>query len=175
MRRLCRARPPSLGQSRLSCLFASAGYSRSAGRFYWEEFINRQLHPMVNGVAMVCQLWRAMNDGRNAPLRKRIDEQRDWDINIDGVAHYGMLRISCRMYATSESPLSNCSRCSIRRRTTFGCGSSLFGPALPSRIDDGCGSSKVSMVPARPYRRSQPSGPTQGPRMAKPSGHTRST
>jgi hypothetical protein len=29
--------------------------------------------------------------GSNAPLRKRIDGVRDWDVNLDGVAHYGML------------------------------------------------------------------------------------
>jgi hypothetical protein len=40
--------------------------------------------------APVYKLWTAMK-GRNEPLRKRIDGVRDWDVNIDGVAHYGML------------------------------------------------------------------------------------
>jgi len=36
------------------------------------------------------RLWDRMN-GSNVPLRKRVDGRRDWDINIDGIAHYGML------------------------------------------------------------------------------------
>jgi hypothetical protein len=38
----------------------------------------------------VYVLWSAMN-GTNEPLRKRVDGFHDWDVNIDGVAHYGML------------------------------------------------------------------------------------
>jgi hypothetical protein len=38
----------------------------------------------------VYVLWSSMQ-GSNEPLRKRIDGVRDWDVNIDGVAHYGML------------------------------------------------------------------------------------
>ena len=29
--------------------------------------------------------------GDNPPLIRLIDGQRDWDINLDGLAHYGML------------------------------------------------------------------------------------
>ncbi len=43
-----------------------------------------------NDVQPVYRLWSAMK-GTNQPLRKRIDGVRDWDVNIDGVAHYGML------------------------------------------------------------------------------------
>jgi hypothetical protein len=45
---------------------------------------------IYNDVAPVYRLWNAMS-GVNEPLRKRIDGVRDWDVNIDGVAHYGML------------------------------------------------------------------------------------
>ncbi len=38
----------------------------------------------------VYVLWNAMR-GANEPLRKRVDGVRDWDVNVDGVAHYGML------------------------------------------------------------------------------------
>jgi hypothetical protein len=36
------------------------------------------------------ELWRNL-DGDNEPLRRRIDGERDWDFNVDGMAHYGML------------------------------------------------------------------------------------
>ena len=32
-----------------------------------------------------------MQSGQNEPLRKLVNGQRDWDFNIDGLAHYGMI------------------------------------------------------------------------------------
>jgi microsomal dipeptidase-like Zn-dependent dipeptidase len=49
-----------------------------------------RIQQMLNKVEPAFQLWREMS-GTNVPLRKRVDGQRDWDINIDGIAHYGML------------------------------------------------------------------------------------
>ena len=41
-------------------------------------------------VKKVWDHWHRM-DGRNAPLRRHVFGNRDFDVNIDGVAHYGML------------------------------------------------------------------------------------
>lgn len=38
----------------------------------------------------VYSLWEKMQ-GQNEPLRKLVNGQRDWDFNIDGLAHYGMI------------------------------------------------------------------------------------
>lgn len=46
-----------------------------------------QLHPKV---LAIWQKWQAM-EGANPPLKRSIAGQRDFDINLDGVAHYGML------------------------------------------------------------------------------------
>ena len=41
-------------------------------------------------VKRVWDEWQRM-EGRNAPLRRHVFGDRDFDINLDGVAHYGML------------------------------------------------------------------------------------
>jgi microsomal dipeptidase-like Zn-dependent dipeptidase len=41
-------------------------------------------------VKRVWDEWQRM-EGRNAPLRRHLFGDRDFDVNIDGVAHYGML------------------------------------------------------------------------------------
>lgn len=38
----------------------------------------------------VYDIWRNM-EGDNAPLRRLVTGNRSWDVNLDGVAHYGML------------------------------------------------------------------------------------
>lgn len=47
----------------------------------------RALYPALRRVWI---LWRAM-EGRNAPLTRNRAGRRDFDINLDGVAHYGLL------------------------------------------------------------------------------------
>lgn len=39
----------------------------------------------------VYDLWQRMVNGINEPLRKLVNGNRDWDFNIDGMAHYGMI------------------------------------------------------------------------------------
>ena len=39
----------------------------------------------------VYDLWQRMVNGKNEPLRKLVNGNRDWDFNIDGMAHYGMI------------------------------------------------------------------------------------
>ncbi len=39
----------------------------------------------------VFDLWQRMVNGKNEPLRKLMNGNRDWDYNIDGMAHYGMI------------------------------------------------------------------------------------
>jgi hypothetical protein len=39
----------------------------------------------------VYVLWQRMMNGTNEPLRKLVNGNRDWDYNIDGMAHYGMI------------------------------------------------------------------------------------
>jgi microsomal dipeptidase-like Zn-dependent dipeptidase len=45
---------------------------------------------LYSKVLAIWQRWEAMR-GNNAPLARSYAGQRDFDINIDGVAHYGML------------------------------------------------------------------------------------
>ena len=65
------------------------------------QFVNNTQRPVFkNNLAAIQRvfdwarpvyvLWNSMN-GTNEPLRKRVDGFHDWDVNIDGVAHYGML------------------------------------------------------------------------------------
>lgn len=46
--------------------------------------------PIYNSFVEIYKSWKAMT-GSNDPLRRHIVGSRDWDINLDGVAHYGML------------------------------------------------------------------------------------
>lgn len=39
----------------------------------------------------VYDLWQRMLNGKNEPLRKLTNGNRDWDYNLDGMAHYGMI------------------------------------------------------------------------------------
>jgi len=39
----------------------------------------------------VYDLWQRMLNGKNEPLRKLVNGNRDWDYNLDGMAHYGMI------------------------------------------------------------------------------------
>ncbi|QBD83377.1 peptidase M19 [Ktedonosporobacter rubrisoli] len=48
------------------------------------------VHEMYPKVLAIWQRWQAM-EGNNAPLMRSRAGQRDFDINLDGVAHYGML------------------------------------------------------------------------------------
>jgi hypothetical protein len=47
----------------------------------------RELHPKI---AKLWERWQAM-EGTNTPLTRSTAGRRDFDINIDGVAHYGLL------------------------------------------------------------------------------------
>src|ERR1019366_8198829 len=35
--------------------------------------------------------WDAMEEGPNAPLERSRAGTREWDVNLDGVAHYGLI------------------------------------------------------------------------------------
>lgn len=48
------------------------------------------VHEMYPAVLAIWQKWQAM-EGDNVPLQRSHAGQRDFDVNIDGVAHYGML------------------------------------------------------------------------------------
>ncbi len=48
------------------------------------------VHELYPKVLAIWQRWQAM-EGSNAPLKRSRAGQRDFDINIDGVAHYGLL------------------------------------------------------------------------------------
>ncbi|WP_201373910.1 membrane dipeptidase [Ktedonobacter robiniae] len=50
----------------------------------------RQVRDLYPKVLAIWQRWQAMQ-GNNTPLTRSYAGQRDFDINIDGVAHYGML------------------------------------------------------------------------------------
>lgn len=39
----------------------------------------------------VYDLWQRMLNGKNEPLRKLVNGNRDWDYNLDGMAHYGLI------------------------------------------------------------------------------------
>jgi microsomal dipeptidase-like Zn-dependent dipeptidase len=49
-----------------------------------------QVHALYPKVLAIWQKWQAM-EGVNPPLKRSMAGQRDFDINLDGVAHYGML------------------------------------------------------------------------------------
>lgn len=49
-----------------------------------------QVHQLYPKVLAIWQKWQSM-EGSNPPLKRNIAGQRDFDINLDGVAHYGML------------------------------------------------------------------------------------
>lgn len=40
---------------------------------------------------LVLERWQAMNEGPNAPLSRSIAGKREFDVNLDGMAHYGMI------------------------------------------------------------------------------------
>lgn len=48
------------------------------------------VHEIYPKVLAIWQKWEAM-EGNNAPLKRSHAGQRDFDINLDGVAHYGLL------------------------------------------------------------------------------------
>src|SRR5713101_1070282 len=48
------------------------------------------VHAIYRIILPICRRWHAMQ-GSNTPLSRSRAGQRDFDINIDGVAHYGML------------------------------------------------------------------------------------
>lgn len=48
------------------------------------------VHCMYDKIQPIWRLFQAMQ-GTNTPLQRSYAGQRDFDINIDGVAHYGML------------------------------------------------------------------------------------
>ncbi len=45
---------------------------------------------MIQKVRPIWNLWKA-KDGSNEPLRRYRTGNRDWDFNLDGLAHYGLL------------------------------------------------------------------------------------
>ncbi|MBV9710421.1 MAG: membrane dipeptidase, partial [Ktedonobacteraceae bacterium] len=51
---------------------------------------NQETQTLYPKVLAIWQRWQAMQ-GNNTPLTRSYAGQRDFDINIDGVAHYGML------------------------------------------------------------------------------------
>lgn len=50
----------------------------------------QEVHDLYPKVLAIWQRWLAMK-GNNTPLTRSYAGQRDFDINLDGVAHYGML------------------------------------------------------------------------------------
>jgi microsomal dipeptidase-like Zn-dependent dipeptidase len=50
----------------------------------------QRVHEIYPKVLAIWRKWQAM-EGNNPPLKRSRAGQRDFDINIDGVAHYGML------------------------------------------------------------------------------------
>jgi microsomal dipeptidase-like Zn-dependent dipeptidase len=52
--------------------------------------IHNNVWRIYRQVKPVWDLWQRMS-GNNEPLRRGITGTRDWDINLDGIAHYGML------------------------------------------------------------------------------------
>ena len=48
------------------------------------------VHAIYSKILPIWRRWHAMQ-GSNTPLSRSRADQRDFDINIDGVAHYGML------------------------------------------------------------------------------------
>jgi len=50
----------------------------------------QRVHEIYPHVLAIWQRWQTM-DGTNTPLTRSYAGQRDFDINLDGVAHYGMI------------------------------------------------------------------------------------
>ena len=44
-----------------------------------------------SGKGVVDERWAAMNEGPNEPLARSFAGRRQFDVNLDGVAHYGMI------------------------------------------------------------------------------------
>ncbi|HZR41463.1 MAG TPA: membrane dipeptidase [Ktedonobacteraceae bacterium] len=57
-------------------------------RHSWRD--PRPVHDLYPKVLAIWQKWQAM-EGQNAPLKRHHAGQRDFDINLDGIAHYGLL------------------------------------------------------------------------------------
>jgi len=57
---------------------------------YSVEDIKTYLTPMYNRIRPVFLSWKNMT-GNNEPLRRLRNGNRDWDVNLDGLAHYGLL------------------------------------------------------------------------------------
>ena len=65
-------------------------------------------------------------DGPNAPLIRSFGGNRDFDINIDGVAHYGMLPDLLQDAKTSGSAMTGWPRSSVHAKVTSRCGRRHF-------------------------------------------------
>jgi hypothetical protein len=50
-----------------------------------------RLRPDPTQKGLVEERWAAMNEGPNAPLSRSFAGRRQFDVNLDGVAHYGMI------------------------------------------------------------------------------------
>jgi hypothetical protein len=48
----------------------------------------KRLRPIIQ---RIWNLWLKMEEGPNSPLPRATGGTRDWDINLDGMAHYGLL------------------------------------------------------------------------------------
>ena len=62
-------------------------------------------------------------EGNDTPLRRSTAGDRAFDINVDGIAHYGLLPTSSRIFGTQGSPMLTSLRCSGLPRITSGRGS----------------------------------------------------
>jgi len=85
-------------QLKRPCLFADDALWQQRAAFlvktgqtpgnFWRD--PPPVHTMYPILLAIWQKWQAM-EGQNAPMKRSYAGQRDFDINIDGVAHYGIL------------------------------------------------------------------------------------
>ncbi|HEU4471442.1 MAG TPA: membrane dipeptidase [Flavisolibacter sp.] len=64
-------------------------YDRDLPAGFWLDR-KTQIKDMAEKLAPIYQSWVDMS-GNNEPLRRLRNGNRDWDFNLDGMAHYGML------------------------------------------------------------------------------------
>lgn len=92
---------------------------------YREPDATRRLYPRIRAI---WQKWRDM-EGSNVPLQRSVVGRRDYDINLDGFAHYGLL-------PDVWQDLKNCLATSPTRATsspTFGAPSGVVSDAEDHR------------------------------------------
>ena len=52
---------------------------------------SKRMHSLFSALKRVYVRWQAMNGGSTAPLIRNVAGRRDFDFNLDGFAHYGLL------------------------------------------------------------------------------------